>query len=145
VRLSYLLVAAFALAILLITVLWAPPVLAEGSVDQQTMEIARLLRCPVCQNLSVADSPSPLAGQMRDIIRQKVVAGESRDQILAYFVGVYGEGILNYPPASGFSGLAWWGAAAIPLAGIALSAVYLRRRLGVAVAERPGVPEEEPW
>ena len=146
-RLSFLFAAAFALAALLS----APPALAEGSldqqaVDQQTMQIARLLKCPVCQDLSVADSPSPLAGQMRDIIRQKVAAGESPDQILAYFVGVYGEGVLEYPPASGFSGLAWWGAAAIPLAGIALSTVYLRRRLAVPVAEQTGAPdEEEPW
>lgn len=138
-RLSHLLVAAFALA----TLLAAPAARAEGSTDQQTMEIARLLKCPVCQNLSVADSPSPLAGQMRDVIRQKLAAGESRDQILAYFVGIYGEDVLSYPPPSGFSGLAWWGAAAIPLAGLALSAVYLRRRLGVGVAEQPGAPEEE--
>jgi cytochrome c-type biogenesis protein CcmH len=132
-------------ALALIAVLAAPPALAEGDVEQQTVEIARLLKCPVCQNLSVADSPSPLAGQMRDIIRQKVVAGESRDQILAYFVGVYGEGVLSYPPASGFSGLAWWGAVAIPIAGLALSAVYLRRRLGVGIAEPPSAPDEEEW
>ncbi len=138
-RLSLFLLAALALAILLS----ARPALAESSVDQQTMQIARLLKCPVCENLDVADSPSPLAGQMRDIIRQKVAAGESQDQILAYFVGIYGEGVLESPPTSGFSGLAWWGAAAIPLAGIALSAVYLRRRLGVPVAEQPGAPEEE--
>lgn len=138
-RLSLALLFGIALAALLA----APSALAEDSVDQQTMEIARLLKCPVCQNLSVADSPSQLASQMRDIIRQKVAAGESRDQILAYFVGIYGEGILNYPPASGFTGLAWWGAAAIPLAGIAVSAVYLRRRLGVRVAEQPGASDEE--
>ncbi len=138
-RLSLFLLAVFALVVLLA----APSALAESSVDQQTTQIAKLLKCPVCQNLSVADSPSPLAGQMRDIIRQKVSAGESRDQILAYFVGVYGEGVLEYPPASGFSGLAWWGAAAIPMAGIALGAVYLRRRLRLPVAEQPGAPEEE--
>ncbi len=133
-------------ALALFAFLAARPALAEGSVDQQTMEIARQLKCPVCQNLSVADSPSPLAGQMRDIIRQKVSAGESQDQILAYFVGIYGEGVLEYPPASGFSGLAWLGAAAIPLAALVLGAVYLRRRLRLPVAEQPGaLEEEEAW
>ncbi len=144
-RRSILLLAAFALVALVM----APSALAESTADQQTdqqtMEIGKLLKCPVCQNLSVADSPSPLAGQMRDIIRQKVAAGESRDQILAYFVGVYGDGVLEYPPVSGFPGLAWWGAAAIPLAGIALGAVYLRRRLRLPVAERSGAREEEVW
>ncbi len=143
-RLSLLILAAVALAALLA----APPALAAGpadqqTIDQRTMDIARLLKCPVCQDLTVADSPSPLAGQMRGIIRQKLAAGESQDQILSYFVSVYGEGVLEYPPASGFAGLAWWGAAAIPLAGIALAAVYLRRRLGMPIAEQPGASEEE--
>jgi cytochrome c-type biogenesis protein CcmH len=123
---------ALALVAVLAIIIASPAILAaEESVDQVAWEIARELRCPVCQNLSVADSSSELAGQMREIIRVKVAAGEPRDEILAYFVERYGEEVLAAPPAVGFAGLAWWGAAAIPLVGLAFAAIYLRQRLAV--------------
>jgi len=53
-------------------------------------DIARGLACPVCQGLSVADSPSQLATQMRELILQKVEDGETREQIVQYFVDRYG-------------------------------------------------------
>ncbi len=77
------------------------------SLEDDTQEIARLLRCPVCQNLSVADSPSELAVQMREVIRDRLRQGESREQIMAYFVEKYGEWILLSPARHGFNWLAW--------------------------------------
>ena len=56
------------------------------AVDDEARAIGREVQCPVCQGLSVADSPSQLAAQMRGIIRTKLDAGESREAILAYFV-----------------------------------------------------------
>src|SRR5688572_12494641 len=63
--------------------------------------------CPVCQNLSAADSQSELAEQMRQVVRAKLAAGESREQILAYFVDRYGEEILIDPPKRGFNLFIW--------------------------------------
>jgi cytochrome c-type biogenesis protein CcmH len=121
------------LALVLLTtlalLLAASSAAASESAEREALEIARLLKCPVCQNLAVADSGSELAGQMREIIRRKVEAGESRDAILAYFVSAYGEEVLATPQTGGFTGLVWLGAAAIPLAGLAVTALYLRRRL----------------
>lgn len=114
--------------------------LAEGHVEQEARAIARLLKCPVCQNLSVADSPAPLAQQMRQLIRQRLEAGQSREAILAYFVGRYGEEVLLDPPKAGFNGLLWWGAAAMPLGGLLLVALRLRRWL----RQRPAAPAEAP-
>jgi cytochrome c-type biogenesis protein CcmH len=104
------------------------PSSAEDPLDRETREIASTLRCPVCQNISVADSSSELAGEMRGLIRKKLAAGESRDQIVAYFVERYGTEVLLDPPKSGLSGLVWLGAAFIPLVGLALVWAHLRSR-----------------
>ena len=67
------------------------------SLEEQTRLLAAELRCPVCQNLSVADSPSEMAIQMRELILEKLKNGESPEQIRGYFVSRYGEWILLAP------------------------------------------------
>jgi cytochrome c-type biogenesis protein CcmH len=95
-------------AIVFAVALALPPAVWADSLDDQARAIARELQCPVCENVTVADSNSPLAQQMRDIIRQKLQAGESREQILQYFVDRYGPGILSRPQMSGLGLGAWW-------------------------------------
>ncbi len=77
------------------------------SPEDQVHLLAAELRCPVCQNLSVGDSPSEMANQMRELIREKLQQGESPDQIRAYFVSRYGEWILLAPKRQGFNWVAW--------------------------------------
>ena len=101
---------------------------AAVPVDETTVhDVAAQLRCVVCQSLSVADSPSETANQMRGIIRERLAAGESPAQVRAYFVEKYGEWILLAPPKSGFNLLVW----VVPFAGLGLGlvlvAVVLRR------------------
>jgi cytochrome c-type biogenesis protein CcmH len=77
-------------------------------VDEKIVQdIAAQLRCVVCQSLSVADSPSETSNQMRQIIRERLAAGENPEQVRAYFVEKYGEWILLSPPKSGFNLLVW--------------------------------------
>ena len=76
--------------------------------------VAAQLRCVVCQNLSVADSPSEMASQMRAIIRERLAAGESPAEVQRYFVDRYGEWILLSPPRRGFNLLVWL----LPLAAV---------------------------
>jgi cytochrome c-type biogenesis protein CcmH len=75
--------------------------------EDQTRAISAELRCVVCQNLSVADSPSEMAQQMRAIVREQLQAGKSADQIKEFFVSKYGEWVLLKPRATGFSALLW--------------------------------------
>lgn len=104
----------------------ASGVLAQD-LDAQARAIAARLRCPVCQNESVADSPAELAAQMRVLIRQRLDAGDTPDQIVAYFVSKYGEWILLEPPRRGVLWLVWIGPALALLAGLVIAAAFLRR------------------
>ena len=96
-------------SLLLALLLLPGAALAQESpeLDRQAREVAGALMCPVCQNLSAADSQSELAEQMRQVVRAKLAAGESREQILAYFVDRYGEEILIDPPKRGFNLFIW--------------------------------------
>ncbi len=87
------------------------PTLSSGAqpteLEEQVRVIAADLRCPVCQNLSAADSPSELAQQMRAIIKSQLEEGKTPDQVRAFFVSKYGEWVLLSPTKSGFSLLVW--------------------------------------
>ena len=87
--------------------------------EDQVRDVAANLRCVVCQSLSVADSPSETANQMRAIVRERLVAGETPEQVTAYFVEKYGTWILLAPPRHGFNLLVW----VVPFAGLALGLV----------------------
>jgi cytochrome c-type biogenesis protein CcmH len=96
-----------------------PP--ATNVEDPRLYEIASQLRCVVCQSLSVADSPSEIAHQMKDIIRERLAADESPEQGRAYFVEKYGNWILLSPPRQGFNLLVW----VVPFAGLGLGLVLV--------------------
>ena len=97
-------------------------------VEEQTVyEIAAQLRCVVCQNLSVADSPSEMALQMRGVIKERLAAGERPEQVIRYFVDKYGDWILLSPPRQGFSLLVWIFPFVAVVVGLGIVALVLRR------------------
>ncbi|MEK7701787.1 MAG: cytochrome c-type biogenesis protein [candidate division NC10 bacterium] len=95
--------------------------------EQVVYDVAAQLRCVVCQNLSVADSPSEMANQMRAIVRERLQAGESPAEVIQYFVDRYGEWILLSPRRSGFNWLVWLGPVVAVAVGLAIVAVLLWR------------------
>ena len=98
------------------------PAGAKSPVSEDTVhDVASQLRCVVCQSLSVADSPSETAHQMKDIIRERLVAGESPEQVRGYFVEKYGTWILLSPPRQGFNLLVW----VVPFVGLGLGLVLV--------------------
>ena len=99
---------------------------AAPDLQEQTRAIASELRCVVCQNLSVADSPSDTAQEMRAIIRDQVAAGKSPQEIKDYFVSKYGEWVLLAPTTKGFSLFAWVVPFVVLIAGLALGLIFLR-------------------
>lgn len=100
-----------------------------GSLEEQTLRLAAELRCPVCQNLSVADSPSEMATQMRELIHEKLKNGESPDQVRNYFVSRYGEWVLLAPTRQGFNWLAWLLPFVAILGGGGIIVVTIRRSI----------------
>jgi cytochrome c-type biogenesis protein CcmH len=122
----------------------ATPLRAAPVSEDVVQQIGSQLRCVVCQSLSVADSPSETASQMRGVIRERLAAGQTPEQIIAYFVDKYGEWILLEPPKRGFSLLVW----VVPyiglLGGLVLVGLVLRRwsrRPRMAPAETPTMDE----
>ncbi|HBH04107.1 MAG TPA: hypothetical protein DDZ42_19730 [Candidatus Rokubacteria bacterium] len=94
-------------ALALLLVLAAPALGADDDLERRMREVASGLRCPVCQNLSVAESTSELARDMRALILDQLRAGKTPEEIRAYFVSKYGPWILLSPPARGIGLLVW--------------------------------------
>jgi cytochrome c-type biogenesis protein CcmH len=95
--------------------------------NQTAYEVASQLRCVVCQNLSVADSPSEMAQQMRVIVRERLAAGDRPEQVLQYFVDRYGEWILLAPRRRGFNLLIYLFPVVAVVVGLVIVGVLVRR------------------
>lgn len=104
---------------------------------QQVQQIAAGLHCPICKDLSVADSPAPLAQQMRAQIAQKVAAGQSADAIRASFVAAYGDSVLMTPPRRGLGQAAYYLPLIVMAFAVIIAAVLLRRWVRKPVSDQP--------
>ena len=114
-------VAVLALAAAIVFAARPHEVTADERIDQITTE----LRCPVCQGLSVKDSTSETARQMRDLVTQRVREGKSDAEIEAEFRAAYGDWIFLSPPVASWSGLVWL----VPIAALAAGLVLVTGRL----------------
>jgi cytochrome c-type biogenesis protein CcmH len=121
-----------------VAVVWTVTVVQASrpkTLDQRTYEVASQLQCPVCHGESVADAPSPLAQEMRSLIREDLSRGMSEQQVIAYFHQQYGDQILETPPTSGFTLLIWLGPLLVLLFGATILVRVVRdsrRHLAVA-------------
>jgi cytochrome c-type biogenesis protein CcmH len=119
---------------------------ASPDLEAQVREIDSQLRCPVCQGLSVADSPSELANEMRILVREQLQQGKTPPEVLDYFTQRYGEWILLAPPKRGFN-LVVWGLPFVLLP-IGAVAIYLGVRRWVrhpAIGESPPPRLDSPY
>ena len=113
--------------------------LAGDALLDRTEEVGELLRCPVCQGLSVADSPATMAVNMKAQVKEMLAAGYDEEQILAYFEGSYGEFVRLEPPLRGVNWLVWLA----PLLGLAAgAAVVIRFLRSPARAAKAPSPDE---
>ena len=126
---SDVLLLAFAL-LAVASVAWATMTPRAANLDTRAAQIEAGLRCPVCQGLSIADSPSQTAQEMRSVVRQQLAAGADDDAVRAYFVARYGPWILLTPAPSGLGLGLWLAPGLLLVAGSALLAGP-RRRMGV--------------
>jgi cytochrome c-type biogenesis protein CcmH len=100
---------------------------AAERVDRITAE----LRCPVCQGLSVKDSPSETARQMRELVIRRVSEGKTDAEIEREFTAAYGDWVLLAPPLVSLAGLVWL----VPIVALVVGLAVTVRRLGPPNAE----------
>jgi cytochrome c-type biogenesis protein CcmH len=115
--------------------------LAGEALTARTEEVAGVLRCPVCQGLSVADSPATMAVNMKAQVKDLLAQGYDQEQILAYFENSYGEFVRLEPPLRGVNWLVWLGpvlALAVGGAVVAWTLKTRRQAPGETAAELPG-------
>jgi len=116
-------------------------ILSDPALEQRARALSAELRCMVCQNQSIDDSNAELARDLRVVVRERLVDGDSDEQVLDYVVSRYGEFVLLKPRLS-MRTIALWGApAALAVIGLVVAVVYTRRRALQPVAKLS--PEEE--
>ncbi len=114
--------------------------------DSEAMRIGQKLRCPVCQGMPIAESPSEMAQDMMSRIREKLDAGESEQDIVDHFVSRYGEWVLLEPKREGLNWTLWILPVMALLLGAGLIFRYARRAAGVktnAGAEATGDDDDD--
>ena len=99
----------------------------DSALEARTSAVAAQLRCPVCQGLSIQDSPSELAQSMRSLVRDQLAEGKTPEQVKSYFVSKYGEWILLSPAPHGFNLLAYAVPLLIVIGGGAVIVLAVRR------------------
>ena len=111
-------------------------------IDERVFDIAAELRCPVCQSESAADSSSESSIEFRNIIRERLQAGESRAEIVGFFQDKYGDWILMDPPARGLYLWVWGLPVAAGVFGLGFLGVLLARWRKNAAAPVETTPED---
>ena len=114
--------------------------LADPALEARARVLSKGLRCLVCRNENIDDSDAQLARDLRILLRERLVAGDSDEEAVAFLVDRYGEYVLLNPPATGANILLWIAGPAMLLAGAGIAFATFRRR-GTAVAD--GLNAEE--
>src|SRR6185437_1943261 len=102
--------------------------LADPVLEARARSISATLRCLVCQNESIDDSNADLAHDIRVLVRQRLVAGDTDAQVRQAIVDRYGQFVLLNPPVQPATYLLWFGPVAMLLVGFVGVAIWLRRR-----------------
>ncbi len=104
----------------------------DPALEERAKALHEALRCMVCQGQSIADSNAELARDMRVIVRERVAAGESDDQVVTFLTDRYGDFVLLSPPVKPLTYVLWFGPALVLVAGV-VSVIFLLRRRRAAM------------
>ena len=118
-------------------------ILADPAQEQRARAISGGLRCLVCQNQSIDDSDAPLAKDLRLLVRERIKAGDTNEQVYDYIVGRYGDFVLLKPPFKGDTLILWLSPALLLLVGIWLSRRTMRSLRSTTQNETPLSAEEK--
>ena len=103
-------------------------ILGNATLEKRARHISKDLRCLVCQNQSIDDSDAPLARDLRLLVRERLIQGDTDNEVFDYVVSRYGDFVLLRPPVKGVTALLWLGPAIFVLVGFIGLLRYFRRQ-----------------
>jgi cytochrome c-type biogenesis protein CcmH len=118
-------------------------VLDDPALEERARDLSAELRCLVCQNQSIDDSNADMARDLRLLVRERLVAGDTNEEVLAYVTDRYGAFVRLKPPVTASTVMLWVLPFVVALIAVAASAVYLRGRRTVATDTGLSTEEEE--
>ena len=121
----------FLVALLCASPAWAvqpDEVLSDPALESRARAISTGLRCLVCRNETIDDSDASLARDLRILLRERLTAGDTDAQAVAFIVDRYGEYVLLNPTRDGVNLILWLAGPAMLITGLGVAALYLRRR-----------------
>jgi cytochrome c-type biogenesis protein CcmH len=118
-------------------------VLPNPALEARARNLSKELRCMVCQNQSIDDSDAPLARDLRILVRERLVAGDSDSQVLDFLTARYGDFVLLKPRLTAHTALLWLAPFVVVLAGLLAVIAFLRRRDAGAAAAPAALSAEE--
>jgi cytochrome c-type biogenesis protein CcmH len=111
-------------------------VLDDPALEARAREISKEVRCLVCQNESIDDSNAELARDLRLVVRERLLAGDSDDEVEQFLVDRYGEFVLLRPPFTAGNAVIWLAGPVLLIVGGAVAFLFMRRRPETAL-DRP--------
>ncbi len=122
--------------LLIILVLFASPLwavepsemLADPVLEERARDLSQGLRCPVCRNESIDESNAALAKELRILLRERIVAGDSDEEAVDFMVARYGEYVLLRPDARGANMILWLAAPALLLIALGIGWTTIRTK-----------------
>jgi len=117
--------------------------LSDPALEARARDISKGLRCLVCQNENIDDSNAELAHDLRVLVRDRLLAGDTDKQVVAYVVDRYGEFVLLKPTFNGSNAFLWFAGPLLLLTGGAGAVVFIRRRAKAEPADENLTPEEQ--
>ena len=118
--------------------------LRDPKLEARARHLSQELRCVVCQNQTIDDSDAPLAHDLRVLLRERLLKGDSDDEAKAFLVKRYGTYVLLKPPFQRDTLFLWLGPALVLAAGLTASLLYFHgRSVGPRPNPAPLGPEEE--
>ncbi len=118
-------------------------VLEDATLEERARDISAGLRCPVCQNESIDESSADIARDLRLLVRERLVEGDSDTEVVDYIVARYGEYVLLSPNFDGANRVLWILPLVLLGAGIGLSVVYIRGRASAPAPAEAGLSADE--
>ncbi|MGP9819675.1 cytochrome c-type biogenesis protein [Salinarimonas sp. NSM] len=119
-------------------------ILDDPALEERAREVSKGLRCLVCQNQSIDDSDAPLARDLRTLVRERIEAGDTNDEVVDFVVDRYGDFVLLRPPVNAYTIMLWGAPTLVLIAGaVGLFLTVRRRRVATDAPTAAGLSAEE--